>query len=153
MSRDLPPSPPGANGDRERVARPLHGRAILLISAPKSASSLPQYSPPTPFDNSRILNPLKADICKSPLGPSAPTRSMPWPRSRNTAQLIVAGIVDACQPARIDDDGREGFFDDRRSHDLLARLKGGNAETISLAIAMPEIRSTDGSRVGKAGVD
>ena len=53
-------SPAAAKGPIARVSAPA-GASTLMTRAPKSASSLPQYSAATPLDSSRTRRSLSAD--------------------------------------------------------------------------------------------
>src|ERR1700757_1135309 len=91
--RSGPPSP--MIGAIDRVGLPQSGRSILITSAPKSASSFPQYSPATDSASSTILIPVSADMHYLETSGLVSSRAAEPPLRREIQVVVFDDVVEA----------------------------------------------------------
>src|ERR1700759_328514 len=78
-----------------RVGLPHRGRSILITSAPKSASSFPQYSPATDSASSTILIPVSADMHSLETSGFVASRAAEPPLWREVQVVVLDHVVEA----------------------------------------------------------
>src|ERR1700759_3182754 len=78
-----------------RVGLPHRGRSILITSAPKSASSFPQYSPATDSASSTILIPVSADMHSLETSGLVASRAAEPPLWREVQVVVLDHVVEA----------------------------------------------------------
>src|SRR5271165_116377 len=78
-----------------RVGLPQSGRSILTTSAPKSASSFPQYSPATDSASSTILIPVSADMRSLETLGLVASRAAGPPLRREVQVVVLEDVVEA----------------------------------------------------------
>src|SRR5271165_6419301 len=78
-----------------RVGLPQSGRSILTTSAPKSASSFPQYSPATDSASSTILIPVSADMHYLKTSGLVAPRAAESPLGREVQVVVLDHVVQA----------------------------------------------------------
>src|SRR5271165_1296046 len=79
-----------------RVGLPQSGRSILTTSAPKSASSFPQYSPATDPASSTTLIPVSADMPATPKRSGlASSRAAQAPLRREVQVVVLDHVVES----------------------------------------------------------
>src|SRR6516165_7769952 len=78
-----------------RIGLPQSGRSILITSAPKSASSFPQYSPATDSASSTILIPVSADMHSLETSGLVASRAAEPPLGWEVQVVVLHHIVEA----------------------------------------------------------
>src|ERR1700758_45781 len=95
-ANNAPPSQPWPTmGAIARVRLPRPGVSTLMTSAPKSASSFPQYSPATDSANSTTLIPVSADMLALPKRSGLlASRAAQTPLRREVQVVVLHHIVE-----------------------------------------------------------
>src|SRR6516165_12148351 len=98
-----------------RVGLPQPGASTLITSAPKSASSFPQYSPATDSASSTTLKPFSADMPGSGLLAS---RAAQAPLRREVHVVILHHVVEALFEGSLGEVDLLRIVGDQRQHAL-----------------------------------
>src|SRR6516165_5140524 len=132
-----------------RVGLPQPGASTLITSAPKSASSFPQYSPATDSASSTTLKPFSADMPGSGLLAS---RAAQAPLRREVHVVVLHHVVEALLEGALGQVDLVLVVLDQRQH-ALDHPGQQAAEVLALVLLVQfEERLLHRDRVGRTGL-